>query len=131
MDKVYFTWEDFGFAVDTLVYKLRGDGLLSSISRVYGVPRGGLVLAVVLSHRLDVPLVTIEDVVANGKTLVVDDISDSGKTLKRFGPLGVCTATIHVVPGTLFVPDVWALERPKSSWVVYPWEVKNGQAEKS
>ena len=127
MDRVYFTWKDFDSAVDILVGKFEENKLLSSVARVYGIPRGGLVLAVVLSHKLCLPLATIGDVVANGKALVVDDISDSGKTLRRFGSLGAVTATIHVVSGTVFVPDVWALERPKNSWVVYPWEVRNGQ----
>lgn len=45
---------------------------------IYGVPRGGLIPAVMLCHLLKLPLVThaFED-----RTLIVDDIVDSGKTL--------------------------------------------------
>lgn len=119
----HYSWRDFGEAVEIICSKLRQDGLLKEIKGIYGIPRGGLVLAVALSHKLDLPLYSLEQVIAHGHALVVDDISDSGETLKRFGRLAECTATIHLVPGTSYVPDVWAEERSIDSWMVYPWEV--------
>ena len=122
--KIFFTWTEFDYAMDVIVSSLRCEGLVSKVSQVYGIPRGGLVLAVVLSHRLGVPLASLADVVAAGNALIVDDISDSGQTLKRFGALGTVTATIHLVPGAVYVPDVWVFQRPENSWVVYPWETE-------
>ena len=120
---VAFTWQQFDEAVNIIVESLRRKGLASKVSQIYGIPRGGLVLAVVLSHRLNLPLVRLpEDVVIEGRTLIVDDISDSGRTLERWGPLGACTATIHKVPNTVYVPDIWVFERGVDYWVVYPWE---------
>ena len=46
------SWADFDRALDSAVARLAS----SSLSGVYGVPRGGLVLAVCLSHRLGIPL---------------------------------------------------------------------------
>ena len=126
---VPFTWQQFDEAVDIIVESLRVKGLMSKVSQVYGIPRGGLVLAVALSHRLNVSLVqSLDDVIVGDGTLIVDDISDSGQTLRRFGPLGVCAATIHKVPNTVCVPDVWVFERGVNEWIVYPWEGSiNGQ----
>ena len=66
---------------------------------VLGVERGGLILAVHLSHRLGIPLKTLSwssqlkdgsmvtwFILRNKKILLVDDIVDSGKTfLEIFG----------------------------------------------
>jgi hypoxanthine phosphoribosyltransferase len=122
VDRIYFTWNAFDRAVDILVDKLRAQAVLRRVRSIYGIPRGGLVLAVALSHRLELPL-TSE--VAR-RTLVVDDISDTGRTLHRLNGEALLTATIHCVSDTVFVPDVWVLEKPKNTWIVYPWERNNG-----
>lgn len=125
---IHYSWKDFEQAVDTIVRRLKQTEIVSQCGRVYGIPRGGLVLAVTLSHRLGMPLATLDEVVAHGDALVVDDISDTGRTLQRFGPLGACTATLHLVPGTIYVPNIWVEERAPANWVIYPWEeVPNGK----
>ena len=119
-----FSWEDFNKAVDVIIDALRRKGLLSKVTQIYGIPRGGLVLAVALSHKLNLPMtLALADIVARGGALIVDDISDSGKTMAIWGPLGVCSATIHRVPSTIYIPDVWAVDRAEGVWVEYPWEV--------
>jgi len=129
VDKILFTWSDFDVAVTNIVARLRAKGIVEKIDVIYGIPRGGLVLAVVLSHRLDRPLTAdfpraFDEAMSGKRLLMVDDISDTGRTLKRFAAaLGACTATIHFVKGSVFEPDVWVCERPRDAWVVYPWEV--------
>ena len=120
--QIHYSWQNFDDAVEVIANRVRAEGHLQRVKRIYGVPRGGLVLAIKLSYRLGLPLATLQEV-AYGHTLVVDDISDSGETLMRLGRLAVCTATIHAVPGTTFVPDIWVEKRDKDTWVVYPWEV--------
>ena len=46
------TWEDFNYAVRKLAREYKGKG----ITEVVGISRGGLPLAVALSHELGVPL---------------------------------------------------------------------------
>jgi hypoxanthine phosphoribosyltransferase len=111
MKKEYFSWKDFDLAVIDLAKRLEG----KNFKNVYGIPRGGLILAVALSHRLSLPLT---DSVSDA-TLVVDDISDSGKTLLPYRTNGI--ATIHRVIGTQVEPDYCYRVR-KADWVVYPWE---------
>ena len=109
------TWAQFDNAVDIIVEKLRVyEGQFDSI---YGIPRGGLVLAVALSHRLGVPLANT----CHQDSLVVDDISDSGNTLFPFQRRGHVIATIHLVPATRVHPDIWVYVR-RADWVTYPWE---------
>ncbi len=118
MIKEYLTWREFDVAVEQLAQALSSiKGVFNSI---YGVPRGGLVLAVALSHKLNLRLLT-DLVEMSPAVLVVDDISDSGKTLRAFSDC--TTATIHITSFTGFIPDYYHRVR-KEGWVVYPWESK-------
>ena len=111
-----FTWEDFDKAVGFLTHQvIKRAGCINSI---YGIPRGGLILAVVLSHRLHMPLLTSPSEV-NAFTLIVDDICDTGKTLLPYR--GHTIATIHYVPKALIKPDFYVHVRA-ADWVEYPWE---------
>ncbi len=53
-----------------------------SFSNVVGIPRGGVPVAVRLSSLLDLPLSSKID----GKSLIVDDLIDSGSTMKKWLP---------------------------------------------
>jgi len=44
----YFTWSEFDKSVEEIADKCR----FKEFSGIYGVPRGGLCLAVALSHKL-------------------------------------------------------------------------------
>ena len=58
------------------------------------------------------------------ETLVVDDISDSGKTLKRLlGRKKAKVATLYFEKLSKFKPDFYC--RIKKEWVVFPWETKH------
>jgi len=93
---------------------------------VYGISRGGVIPAVWISHQAD--LKYIDDVsLITKKTLVVDDIVDSGKTISfLYKYLG-------------FEPDVAVLYYKKESiikpkymihvtnkWIVFPYEQQGG-----
>lgn len=111
-----FTWADFDSAVDYLATMLK---VYKSLQDIYGIPRGGLPLAVALSHRLDLPLTTVP----TPETLVVDDISDSGATLSRVPKPVWGVATIHYVTTSHVKPDFYYKVR-QADWVIYPWERK-------
>jgi uncharacterized protein len=89
---------------------------------VYGIPRGGLVIAVKLSHLLNIPLVLDRDDITR-QTLVVDDIADSGGTIERLkNTLGdhCVVATIYKGEHSSVTPDFFL--RVKRDWIVFPWE---------
>jgi hypoxanthine phosphoribosyltransferase len=87
-----------------------------------GLPRGGLIPAVMLSHKLNLPLVyfPLEN------TLIVDDICDTGKTFERIN--ANYFACLHYKPHTSsFKPTIWAKSHEGNEWVIYPWERNDSQ----
>lgn len=109
----HLTWDEF----DQAVYQLASLFKDRVLTGVYGFPRGGLCLAVALSHRLRLPLLhEIEP-----DCLVVDDIYETGRTLAPASQYeGVeCAVWISKVQPTWFR----AVEVIDSShWIIFPWE---------
>ena len=70
--KSYFTWNKFDIGVE----KISNQCKFLKFSGIYGIPRGGLCLAVALSHKLKVNL--ISEPLENA--LIVDDIYETGNT---------------------------------------------------
>ncbi len=92
-----------------------------NIDSVMGLPRGGLIPAVLISHELGLPYV-----LHPGKnTLVVDDINDTGHTLSK-AP-GAYWAVLHNKPTSKFKDCIYAKE-VGDQWIVYPWEREDSEA---
>ena len=72
----HFTWNEFDKSVEYIANKCK----FLDFSGIYGVPRGGLCLAVALSHKLKINL--ISEPVSN--SLIVDDVYETGITLNNF-----------------------------------------------
>ena len=71
----YFTWSDFDNSVEHIANKCK----FQEFSGIYGVPRGGLCLAVALSHKLKINL--ISEPIRN--SLIIDDVYETGITLNK------------------------------------------------
>ena len=92
-----------------------------NIDSVMGLPRGGLIPAVLISHELNLPFV-----LHPGKnTLEVDDINDTGHTLSK-AP-GAYWAVLHNKPTSKFKDCIYAKE-VGNQWIVYPWEREDSEA---
>jgi hypoxanthine phosphoribosyltransferase len=107
------TWADFDQAVQWIAEEFAG-----SVRAVYGESRGGLPLAVALSHRMAVPLVA--DLAVPG-VLWVDDIADTGRTLdltRSAFPHVQCAAWVKRGDRSIFAPITLHTEQ----WVLFPWE---------
>ncbi len=120
------TWEEVENAVKYFEYKYNTEQLDCEL--ILGIPRGGLVLATMLSYRLDLPLHIAGEPISDSKVLVVDDIADTGKTLERVLktlPHSI-VFTMHYHQQSTIEPYAWLYEK-KDKWVVYPWEgsIKN------
>ena len=119
-----FTWEEFDEAIEQMVVAVKEFDQIE-IDAVYGIPRGGLMLGVALSHALEIPLVP-SLVFYEGKRehlLIVDDISDTGKTLDRLNPLveSCLFYTLHYDKNSIFKPDFYYGSN-EGYWIKYPWE---------
>ena len=118
-NKMYLSWDDINVLVEDLCNTIATSGV--QVKSITGIKRGGLIPAVMVSHKLNIPYV---DRISKD-TLVVDDICDTGETLKN--SIAMYTATLHYKPTAGFTPDFYAKE-VGSDWIVYPWERKDSDA---
>lgn len=106
------TWHDFQIGIDRLHRSLKN----VPNTGVYGVPRGGLPIAVTLSHYLETPLL----LKPQDGCIWVDDIVETGKTVDG----------IEVTPAA---KCCWVTKNPRADvlaayvvfenpWIVFPWE---------
>ena len=118
---------------------------------VIGIARGGLISARILTDLLETPELGILQIefysdinkthpkptikqplnhsFTGKKTLIVDDIADSGESLKlaqahlqELGANEIKTATLFKKPFSAITPDFY--EKQTINWVVFPWETK-------
>lgn len=118
-----------------------------NVDEIVAISRGGLTLGHLLSDFLRIPISTISiqsytDIQTHGEAkiagklkvpiagkhiLLVDDVSDSGKTLKRavsylkhLRPKEITTVTMFYKPHSIFRPDFFA--KQTTCWVLFPYE---------
>lgn len=120
-------------------------------SIIVGIARGGLVPSRILADLLEIhPFVSIQtefyvDIaktkqeptlkqastipVEDKKVLLVDDITDTGKThklvqthLRTQGATEIKTAVLYYKPQSIFIPDFY--EKQTNHWVIFPWDIK-------
>lgn len=84
---------------------------------VYGIPAGGLVLAVYLHYRLKLPLM----LAPTKSSLVVDDIVDTGFTMSHYISKGNFTVALFSKVGGRWKPNIWLREKT-DKWIRFPWE---------
>ena len=118
---------------------------------IVGVSRGGWIPARILSDLLDnsnlanvkvefylgigetrkEPIITqsVSMKVTDKKVLIVDEISDTGKSLKlvkehiiKMGAAEVKSATIYYKPQCFCIPDYYV--KTTNRWIIFPWEIK-------
>ena len=118
-NKIFISWDDMNILVDELCSTISKSG--AEIKSITGIERGGLIPAVMISHKLNIPYVTK----INKYTLVVDDICDTGETLKK--TVAGFTATLHYKKTAIFTPDFYSKE-VGTEWIVYPWERNDSEA---
>ncbi len=125
VEKVFISWSDIDAAVEILAGRIARSDL--KISAIGGLPRGGLVPAVMLSHKMGIPFVSQANIAkVPGNILIVDDICDSGETLKRFKfEENVFTATIHHKRSAAVEPNFFYQLAYENQWIAYPWENKD------
>lgn len=118
MKKLYMSWNCLDHAIDRLAIKILASGL--QFKNIYGIPRGGLIPAVMLSHKLGIPL-TQELSLYERVTLVVDDICDSGVTIGKYISLGFPTASLYLRSTCEWVPT-FIFDVVDEEWIQFAWE---------
>ena len=144
------TWNDFGSASRELAADVLRSGYEPEL--VVAVARGGLLLAGGIAYALGIkscgavnaefytgigtrlpepimlPPLLDEASIVGKKVLLVDDVSDSGRTLKMVVGLleaagaEVRTVCLYTKPGTVHEPHyTW---RTTPHWIVFPWSAQ-------
>ena len=124
VEKVYITWDEVYGLLDVINEYVENLEDFEKPWYVSGIPRGGSILAVLYSHRFNLPYLHNPQ---NGdhNLLILDDIADSGKTLDEWrrrmhSPI---YATLHYKEVSIVEPDFYGAKLKKDSgWIVYPWE---------
>jgi hypoxanthine phosphoribosyltransferase len=143
------TWNQIYRMLLNLADKIRNSSFRPDV--IVGVSRGGWPPARVISDLMGnanlanvraefylgvaetkkEPLLTqpVSVEVKDKKVLIVDEIADTGKSLKLVkehiaekGASEVKIATIYYKPWSIVKPDYYEMET--SRWVVFPWEIK-------
>lgn len=116
-------WEDIDACCDSIASQIIASG--KTYKGIVGIPRGGIIPAVILSHRLGVPLFVDQycwDEEDFKNNLLVDDIWDSGKTMNEESSIRFTRVTLFVRYPENGTPDFWAREVGDTRWVQFPWE---------
>jgi len=100
------TWQEFDGRCKMMAKKIKKN---KQIKDIYGIPRGGLPIAVRLSHLTKLPITGDPKIQS---TLIVDDCVDSGSTKTSFGGF------------KYFEVLVDKQKEQITDWLVFPWETK-------
>jgi len=147
MDFLSLTWKDLEKETYALSKKIKTGG--RSVDLIVAVARGGLTIAQLLTDFMALPITSftissyrdlqqqknpeitfkIGNKLHDKKILLVDDISDTGKTftrgityLQELGAQEIVTASLLVKPWTSYLPDYYVLKTDK--WVIFPYEIR-------
>jgi hypothetical protein len=109
----HFSWSEFDKSVEDIANECK----FREFSGIYGVPRGGLCLAVALSHKLKINL--ISEPIKN--SLIVDDVYETGFTLNKFKDI---EGAMFFVLFSKIKPIWWNTVNisEKREWIFFPWE---------
>lgn len=115
------SWVEFDHAVTLLAAELKKFPAVG----IFGQPRGGLPLAVALSHRLSIPFL----LEMRPGAIWVDDIVDTGHTRERIVCASVCAAWFSRRSRA----DVLAVEICEADeWLIFPWcSVEKAESERA
>lgn len=145
--KTYMSHDDFLAAIESLNFNI--DPFDFNPDVIVTFPRGGLVPSTYISHRLDLPIIIIDnstydftaDLVISDelekrlfgkKILIVDDIIDTGLTIERFlnetkgiiKDYRIFTLAVNEEYNNPAISDKhWAYMAKKTTdFLVFPWE---------
>ena len=128
--KRYVKWWEVKQYIDNLVERLKTDEHfhLEECPGIFTFPRGGFILATLLSYKLDLPI--LSNPAKN--CIIIDDIIDTGITMKKYSDL---RKDKNYFITAMFMKDNQLAEEAefqcfadyfefikKDEWIVYPWE---------
>lgn len=140
-DKIYISWEEFHRQTKELASAIKAKG---SFNKIIAISRGGLLPAGILAYELDIRNSQAINISSydgdqarrdgeieisasvgevDEQTLIVDDLSDTGRTFNLLRPLfpQACYVAVYAKPKGAAVVDIYAADIP-DQWIVFPWD---------
>lgn len=140
---IYYSWGELQRDCEFLAMRIRQCSRDPDV--ILGISRGGLVPATLVSSYLGCSSILSilpnkpsffpsKVLLSNKKVVVVDDVVDSGQTLKKIrkylenssplypDPDNILFVTLHWKTCSIFIPHIYAQVIPSNFWIVYPWE---------
>ena len=122
-NKIFLSWKWVDDQLNNIGDRLEG----IELEFVSGIPRGGLIPAVMMSHAFGIKYISYSSAKLlpsdlRAKTLVVDDIADTGHTLEEASKLDFITSTLAMRAGSKTSPRLYGELITDDRWLVFPWE---------
>lgn len=114
---IYIDWFEYNNIVDKLIENNKTS--LQQYNYLYGIPRGGTILANILSYKLNIPVLNKINECSVDNILIVDDICDSGKTIKKY--MSSYDTLVLFVNNKSNLEPTYFYEY-SSEWLVFPYE---------
>ena len=123
-EKKLYNWKWVDEQIDKIGEQMEG---FEKPQFITGVPRGGLIPAVLMSHKFNIPFIGLEAAKTlpgdlKKKVLVIDDIADSGNTLAQIERHNFQTATLARRYSSTYTPSMIGQDVRDDHWLVFPWE---------
>jgi len=142
VEKVHISWNEFHQDTKLLAEKIKADG---EYNKIIAVSRGGLLPAAIVSYELDIRnthainissydgeqqrqvadvKIDINIGEVDNHTIIIDDLSDTGATIKLLRNLfpNARVATVYAKPSGINDVDIFAKKMP-DKWLVFPWDI--------
>ena len=125
--KEYVSWGDVECFIEDVEQVCNMSGF--QFDGIYGISRGGVVLASMLSHRMHIPLL----LAPTDKSLIVVDVCDSGEYLIHYAKDSngesqniqkLVVVTMYYKENELGVQPNYYLNEKGDNCIVFPWENK-------
>ncbi len=142
-DKIYISWDEFHQDVKNLCKKIKETG--QEFNKIVAISRGGFIPAGIIAYELDIrnsAVINISTYIGSKhlklnevdnpqsvgkideKSLIIDDISDSGQTfevMRRTFPNGKFV-TVYAKEKGIKQVDIFERQVPEK-WLVFPWDI--------
>jgi hypoxanthine phosphoribosyltransferase len=128
-DKIFLDWDTYINYINVLSNLIKKSKI--KFDFIYGISRGGLIPATILSHKLNIELIDFSYLntswISHKKLLICDDLIDTGETVKRYLNFDTIQASKLVKVATIYkqsfspvIPDYYVATT--ENWIVFPYE---------
>lgn len=139
MQIIDISWEEFVDDINSLAFLIKMAHPGRKFDTIVALNRGGIVPAgLMVRHFPTTKLIVVDPkkdvlVLPQDSTIVIDDISDTGKTFRKVDQhlpskyVFYIYATPYIKPLGRLAVNYYVSEYPQDYWLRFPWEIEEKQ----